>query len=132
MIMLRRLRIYFTGFGIGLIIVYIMFGRDDSRDLDIWTPSQRVLEAIREDSTFLRSEALSCYQDCLGMTDSTLLSLWTDSEVKSLNPGGNPYRYLISLRTDNDHFEAIVELNDERHTLSLMKNNQKPTSCACP
>ena len=130
--MLRRLRIYFTGFGIGLIVVYIMFGRDDSRDLDIWTPSQRVLEDLRNDSILQQSERMACFQACHGMSDSLLLSLWTDAEVKSLNPGGDPYRYLISLRTANDHFEAEVERTESSTTLLFIKNNQNPQPCACP
>jgi hypothetical protein len=130
--MLRRLRIYFTGFGIGLIIVYLMFGRDDSRDLDIWTPSQRVLEDLRNDSILQSSARMECFQACHAMSDSLLLSLWTDSEVKSLNPGGDPYRYLISLRTDQDHFEAEVERTADRSKLLFIKNNQNPKSCVCP
>ena len=57
--MLRRVRVYLTGFAIGLVLVYFMFGRDDSRDLDIWTPEQRILEDIRLDSIFMNSEKLA-------------------------------------------------------------------------
>jgi hypothetical protein len=130
--MLRRLRIYFTGFAIGLIMVYIMFGNDDSRDLDIWTPSQRILEEIRNDSILNESQTLRCYQMCLGLSDSLLLSIWTDAEVKSLNPGGNPYRYTIFLEKDEHSFSAIIERNEaEEQTLISIEDNKNPTACDC-
>lgn len=120
------------GFAIGLVMVYFMFGRDDSRDLDIWTPEQRILEDIRKDSNFMTSEKLACFQDCLSMNDSVLLSLFTDSKNKSLNPGGNPYRYLVYLKTDELHLEAEVEKDTNyHHTLLSMRDLQHPTNCSC-
>lgn len=130
--MIRRLRIYLFGFGLGLIMVYLFFGRDDSRDLDIWTPEQRILEAIRQDSVFMESEKLHCFQSCLNMDDSLVLALFTNSENKSLNPGGNPYRYWINLETDDLHYEAIVEKDSlQKHKLVYIKNLDQQTNCAC-
>lgn len=130
--MVRRLRIYLIGFGLGLILVYLFFGRDDSRDLDIWTPEQRILEAIRQDTLFLRSEKLACFQSCLQMSDSMLLALFTDSENKSLNPGGNPYRYWIKLEKGDDHFEAVVEKDSvQKHNLIYLKDLNNKTPCTC-
>lgn len=129
--MLRRLRIYFTGFGIGLILVYFMFLRDDSRDLDIWTPSQRILEDIRNDSIFLHSGELLCFKDCLQLSDTILVKLWTDATVKSLNPGGDPYRYLISLDEGGLDFEAEIELQDKKRTLLYLRDRKNPGNCAC-
>lgn len=129
--MLRRLRIYFTGFGIGLIMVYIFFGRDDSRDLDIWTPSQRVLEDIRNDSAFHLSEPIQCYTDCLTLSEEDLKVLWTDSEVTSLNPGGDPYRYQIQVSIEERKLEAIVERTEKKHALIGIKDSQNPMNCEC-
>lgn len=129
--MLRRLRIYFTGFGIGLVLVYFMFLRDDSRDLDIWTPSQRILEDIRNDTAFRSSALLACYQSCLVLNDQELMALWTDSKVKSLNPGGNPYRYLISLQDNNRHLEAEIELMGKKRRLLYLRDQQNPKDCPC-
>jgi hypothetical protein len=130
--MLRRLRIYFTGFGIGLVLVYVIFGRDDSRDLDIWTPSQRVLEEIRNDTSFQSSERLACYANCLHLDTSRLAALWKDSEVKSLNPGGNPYIYLITLKSDSSLIEAEITRDNRGMELKFIRDNQNPVSCACP
>lgn len=130
--MLRRLRIYFTGFALGLIMVYFFFGNDDSRDLDIWMPDQRILEDIRNDSILQSSARMHCFQECVGLNDSTLLSLWTDSKSKSTNPGGNPYRYLITLKTETDHFQAEVErYEDKSQRLVFIRNLQNPTNCIC-
>lgn len=128
--MLRRLRIYFTGFGIGLIIVYVMFMRDDSRDLDIWTPSQRILEEVRDDSIFQSSDRLKCFRSCLSLDEETMTSLWKDADVKSLNPGGDPYRYSIVLKTDDIHIETELEKHDH-YSLKYIKNHITPQACAC-
>ena len=128
--MVRRLRIYFTGFGIGLIIVYVMFLRDDSRDLDIWTPSQRILEEVRGDSLFQISERLQCYQACLSLSDSSMAQLWTESEVKSLNPGGDPYKYAIALKEGDMHIEAELEKTTS-YKLIYIKDHNSPQACAC-
>lgn len=129
--MLRRFRIYFTGFALGLIMVYFFFGRDDSRDLDIWTPSQRILEDIRLDSAFHESERLICYTTCLGIAEEDLVELWKESEVTSLNPGGDPYRYQIELSTDGHSYEAIVERIEKKHTLVGISDKKNPTDCEC-
>jgi hypothetical protein len=128
--MLRRLRIYFTGFGIGMILVYVLFLRDDSRDLDIWTPSQRILEEIRGDSVMQATERYACFQSCIGLTNEQMLQLWTDSEVESLNPGGDPYRYKISLQTDDLNLEAELERR-KRYTLLFIQDLNDPKTCDC-
>lgn len=128
--MLRRLRIYFTGFGIGLVMVYFMFFRNDTRDLDIWTPSQRILEEVRGDSVFLNSPALACYTNCLALDEQTMEKLWKDSEVSSLHPGGKPYRYLVSLNMDGINIEAELEKNT-LYTLVSLIDKDNPTACEC-
>jgi hypothetical protein len=128
--MLRRLRLYFTGFALGLLVVYVVFLRDDSRDLDIWTPSQRVLEDIRNDSSFQQSAKLACFTTCLDLSHEELTLLWSQSEVKSLNPGGNPYRYAIQLKAPRA-IEAEVERTTSFRLISL-KDISNPKACACP
>jgi len=113
-------------------MVYVMFGNDDSRDLDIWTPSQRILEEIRNDSVLLESEEMICYQECLELSDSLLLSIWTDAEVESLNPGGKPYQYAITLETDEVAYRAIVERNEaEEQRLIKIEDKKTTTYCDC-
>jgi len=129
--LLRRLRIYFTGFGLGLIVVFIMFFRDDDRDLDIWMPEQRILEDIRLDTAFLSSPKMKCFQQCLALSDEQLTTLWTESKTKSLNPGGNPYRYLISLVDEETHLEAEIEWDKKIRTLLFIRNKRQPADCSC-
>jgi len=130
--MLRRLRIYFTGFGLGLIAVYLIFSKSDDRNLDIWTPSQRILEDIRNDSIFQESKALDCYQNCLKLSDDYMKELWTEGKTKSLNPGGDPYRYLISMANDDKHIEAEIEWQKgNSRTLISMRDMRNPIDCNC-
>lgn len=129
--MVRRLRIYFIGFGLGLIVVYMTFLRNKDRDLDFWTPSQRVLESIRSDERFQKSRELDCYAQCLSLDSATIKSLWKDAKVKSLNPGGEPYRYMLSLETENEHLEASIEQQKGEHELLSIKSYTNPKSCDC-
>ncbi len=129
--MLRRLRIYFIGFGLGLIMVYVLFLRHGDRDLDFWTPDQRVLEAIRMDSVFHISQPLICFTDCLELDSTEVAEFWTLAKVKSLNPGGSPYRYLVSLDKDGHHLEATIEQEGGKHRLLALKSYSNPKTCDC-
>ncbi len=130
--MLRRLRVYFTGFGIGLIMVYVLFKNGEDRNLDIWTPEQRILEEIRNDSVFQASDKLACYVECVTLPDSLMIKLWVDSETKSLNPGGDPYKYLIILKTEQHHIEAQIEWDKENpRRILLLRDLQNPADCHC-
>ncbi len=128
--MLRRLRVYFTGFGLGLLAVYVIFTGDE-RDLDIWTPEQRILEDIRNDSVFLESERMACYVECIGLSDETVTALWKDSETKSLNPGGSPYKYLILLEQEDRTIEAEIEWDKRTRTLKYIRDPKNPIECPC-
>lgn len=130
--MLRRLRVYFTGFGLGLIAVYVIFSNGEDRNLDIWIPEQRILEDIRGDEVFQKSEKLACFKSCVGLSDELMATLWLDSKTKSLNPGGDPYRYLITLKTDEHHIEAQIEWDKKSpRKLILLRDLQHPTDCPC-
>lgn len=129
--MLRRLRIYFTGFGIGLVMVYIFFGKDDSRDLDIWTPSQRILEEVRADSSLLNGSVWNCVLTCLSLDSAQAIALITDAQVESLNPGGNPYRYKISLKENNLHVSVVLAKLNARFRLESSTNEITGEQCSC-
>ena len=128
---LRRLRIYFIGVLLGLVVVTVLFFRDDSRDLDIWTPEQRILEDIRNDKVLQQSDRMKCFQECLELSDEEMTNLWTDSKTKSLNPGGNPYKYLISLADAESHLEAEVHWDKKTRTLIYIRDKRHPADCHC-
>lgn len=129
--MLRRLRIYFVGFGLGLIMTYVIFSKSEDRNLDIWTPEQRVLEDIRNDSVFLEAPKLRCYLNCLDVTSDELAALWTEGSVKSLRPGGDPYLYQIQFATDDRHLEATVSWDKVARELKSFRDLRNPKDCAC-
>ena len=130
--MLRRLRIYFTGFGLGLIAVYLIFSKSDDRDLDIWTPSQRILEDIRNDAVFQESKALDCYKNCLKLSDGYMKEFWIEGKTTSLNPGGDPYHYLISMVNDDKYIEVEIEWKKGySRTLITMRDLRNPIDCNC-
>ncbi|GAB5539576.1 MAG: hypothetical protein Salg2KO_16790 [Salibacteraceae bacterium] len=130
--MLRRLRIYFTGFGIGIIAVYLIFSKSEDRNLDIWAPGQRILEDIRNDSIFQSSDRLSCFKQCLALSDAELSEFWVEAKTKSLNPGGEPYQYLISHSTESRMLEAEIEWDKTSHRkLIYIRDKRNPTECKC-
>ena len=115
----------------GLVMVYILFWRHGDRDLDFWTPSQRILENIRTDSAFLASERLLCFTKCLELDSASMQGLWKESRVKTLTPGGAPYKYLISLQTEKEHLEATVIYSNYQHRLLSLKSYTHPRTCDC-
>ena len=130
--MLRRLRIYFTGFGIGLIAVYVMFRNSEDRNLDIWTPEQRILEDIRNDSLFQKSPRLVCYINCQSLSEKELQVLWSESDVKSMNPGGNPYVYRISCTAFDRELELEIEWKKgEKRKLTYFIDRKSEQDCKC-
>lgn len=131
--MLRRLKFYFIGFGIGLLMVYFMFFRESERDLDKWMPEQRILEEIREDSLLIHSASFGCAVNCYQLNDLDLAELLHEGQVKSLSPGGNPYVYQISYSDGEKALEMKVEKqNDVLNFVYLKDLKNTATNCNCP
>ena len=73
----KRLRTYLVGVGLGLLIVYIIFG---DRDLTAWTPQGRVLTTIDSSSQSYSDLAL-CQMQCLHISDSILFQIQDEANV---------------------------------------------------
>jgi hypothetical protein len=64
----RRFRLYFFGFGIGLLICWLLFFRNGNRDITGWTPESRVLKFISLSKQLDADSTTLCKLKCEGIS----------------------------------------------------------------
>ncbi|GAB4383614.1 MAG: hypothetical protein Kow0075_15720 [Salibacteraceae bacterium] len=128
--MARRVRLYLIGVVLGTIIAILIFGGDNSRDLDIWMPGQRILESIRNDSSFLQSPQLTKAVECCSISKQTMSKLWSEGTVSVVSGGGSPYVYEIQCETSHGNLLCRVSKQNDRHTLVFLKLGET-NNCNC-
>ena len=127
----RRLKIYLIGFGLGLIIVYIIFGK---RDLDAWMPQQRVLSLIDSVEISLSKKA-SCQLNCLGMEPAMLDEL---REVADVDFSESHVRkkpcpiYHLNSKYEGKNYLMIWEVCEKDGRASLHSLQEEGRKCTCP
>lgn len=126
----KRLRTYFVGVGIGLIVVYFFFG---DRDLNNWTPQSRVLNGI--DSAEVKiSERAACQLKCLSIETEDLKEVKAAAKVNfsESNTQKKPcpvYRLESSWRERD--YQLIYELCEREETAELISLIQIGKTCNC-
>lgn len=73
----RRFKYYLIGFGLGLLLVYGIFG---GRDLTTWTPEGRVLQAIDSSQVSISERAL-CQLECNSLSFADIQWIMEDADV---------------------------------------------------
>ena len=73
----RRFKYYLISFGLGLLLVYGIFG---GRDLTTWTPEGRVLQAIDSSKMEISAKAL-CQLQCNSLSPSDIPGIMDDADV---------------------------------------------------
>ncbi|MDZ4823003.1 MAG: hypothetical protein SH856_06050 [Flavobacteriales bacterium] len=112
----QRLLRYLIGVGIGLIIVWVMFG---DREWLGWTPKNRVLKMIRA-AELTVSEKAQCQLDCMAMKDADIKKFLENASVNfsKSNPHKEPKTYLLegdeenTLRMTFDTRDSVATLVD--------------------
>lgn len=122
----QRFLRYLLGFGIGCLLVFIMF---PSRDWLGWSPEKQIMQRIRESKTTL-SPLAECKLNCFGMDWTQLQSArnfgaidFGKSDTKSM-----PRRYYL-LHEDN-YFEVL--LSDTTCVIDNLGKASSNPSCTCP
>jgi hypothetical protein len=64
----RRIRLYLIGFGLGLIICWIMFFKNGNRNLSAWFPGSRVTKFIALSKKLDADSSLICKLKCIGIS----------------------------------------------------------------
>lgn len=121
---LGRLKYYLTGFGLGAIMVYFMFG---TRGCD-WTPTNRVKNMFKA-SSVLVSEANKCKMACYGIDNSTVFDLIYNGKVnfKDSKTKEEPKNYVFY----NSDYKLGFDVNAQDSVVVLTNFFNQDKACNC-
>lgn len=126
----RRLRTYLIGVGLGLLIVYLIFG---DRELNSWTPQKRVLTAI-DSSEVTISERAICQLTCLKMNEADWKKVQQKASVNfsesSTKKKPCPVYKLESNYLDSD-FVLMWKVCEKDEKVDLLSITKKGADCKC-
>lgn len=128
---LGRLKYYLIGVGLGVIIVYFMFGNRDFQCS--YMPNARVLKDIRS-KQFFYSDLATCQKDCLGLDSLDIRQLLVAGaiEFSESEPRKEPCgEYELILRLE-DMREIHARIENCDSTATLLSIKEKSTDCQCP
>jgi len=135
--MARRLRIYLFGVGLGLLLTWALVLRHrNTEDLLAWTPENRVLNALREDTALQKPDQYICLLDCYDLTSLDVEALLNDGAVdfSKSQTKTDPKEYLVQYAlTDERVLSAWFAFEaDSTHRLTRFYTGEEPQSCPCP
>lgn len=126
----KRLRTYLIGVGLGLLIVYFIFG---DRDLNSWTPQSRILTAI-DSSELSISERAKCQLACLKMQDEDWKKVQQEAKVNFSESNTKkkpcPIYQLESNFKDADYL-LIWEVCERKEKVKLLSISKIGLNCSC-
>ena len=126
----RRVRTYLIGFGLGLVMVYVMFG---DRELNTWIPSKRVLTTI-DSSAVTISDRAKCQLACLNLQEKDWKELQSTATVNfsesSVDKKPCPV-YNLETTKNNEDYLLIWKVceSDEKVTLVAIRKDGKRCDC---
>lgn len=126
----RRLRTYLIGVGLGLLIVYVIFG---DRELNSWTPQKRVLRAI-DSSEVSISERVICQLACLNMQEADWKKVQQSTKVdfSESNTKKKPCPvYHLKGADEESDFLLIWEVCENLEKVKLLSISKKGRKCGC-
>lgn len=137
----RRLRFYFIGFGLGLVLVWATLLRN--RERSSWLPEGRVIEFL-EKTDIAISDKAKCELECLNIDLEFMdIDFWKKADVNFPESATDrkpcPEYYITSSLSSNQNVVIFVETCDvcedcEKGTATLRSieliDNQ--TNCDCP
>jgi hypothetical protein len=133
--MWRRIRIYTFGLGLGLILTWALVLRNrNMAELLAWTPSERVLNELRADSTLKNPLTLACYLQCNRVNSLNYEQLFSDGNVlfSESIPRGEHKMYRIETKLEDKRvLFADFVFSDTQIVLNDMQVRGENNSCDC-
>lgn len=135
--MWRRIRVYFVGVLLGILVTWMMLLRDRNLDDYLkWTPNNRVLAEFRTDSAFVPVDAFWCELKCKGFTSLDYKGLLEEGKVlfsESITQD-YPRMYRIEFETKEELVLTIdFEIaEDKKKRILSVSNGKSEENCACP
>ena len=110
-----------------------MLIRNNDRDLDAWTPNERVLADLRAGNLRI-GKKVKCWMDCLQLRETDITNLLKDGDVlfSESEPHADPKRYFVQGKdVQGKEFKAAVEKRDSMVSV-VMIVAQDQGKCDCP
>ncbi|HYG52356.1 MAG TPA: DUF4258 domain-containing protein [Flavobacteriales bacterium] len=119
----RRLQYYLIGFGMGLVVCFVMFGQ---RGCD-WTPGNRVLKQIAT-SQILITDSVKCVMQENGISDDDVFQLLNNGDVifSESKTHQVPKEYIIENAEGKFKIRFLVR-NDTVSVIHGVANSKKTT-----
>ncbi len=131
--MWRRVRIYFFGFALGIILVWALLVKDrETNHLTSWLPAERIMEEVRNDSNLTFAGSLRCMFECHNLTSLNWKQILEEGSVNFSESETQvvPRLYKITYEDHNEHLAVLVEF-DSVKTVKSVALNDKEASCDC-
>ena len=126
----RRLRTYLIGVGLGLLIVYFIFG---DRELNSWTPQKRVLTAI-DSSEVTISERAKCQLNCLEILADDWKKVQENASV-DFSESNTKKKPCPVYKLESDYLEnefiLMWEVCEKDERVDLLSISKKGIDCKC-
>lgn len=126
----RRLITYLIGVGLGLLIVYQIFG---DRELNTWTPQKRIMTTI-DSSTVTISSRAACQLKCLELEDKKWVTVQQQAEINfsESDTQKDPCPvYRLEYQKDEAEFTMIWEVCEKEEKVELLSINKTGAECSC-
>jgi len=106
--MARRLRVYFLGFLIGIVLVIFLYG--DKYDIIVgWTPEKRVLKRLKLTEKVI-SDSMQCILDCNNFFKRDWELLFAKGDVSFAEARTKPYPiYSVSIKNDSINLRFLAK-----------------------
>ena len=135
--MWRKLRVYFIGVGLGLILTWALFLRNrNSRDLLAWTPNERVMAPLRAEGGFEKPVQYACWLSCASLTSLNMNQLLEQGKVdfSESQPRQEPkiYHVEVMLEDDREMWARFAIASDSSTVLQGIGITNETLNCDCP
>jgi hypothetical protein len=125
-----RLMRYLIGIMIGLILVFVFFGKRSCTD---WMPNQRVLETLSSQDLIISARG-RCEMNCLNLSDTDLVHLIKSGDVNfsESSTRTSPKVYKIEANRPEDELEYSMQFEVKDSSSVLISASVPGKTCNCP
>jgi hypothetical protein len=120
----RRIKLYLFGFGIGIVICWIMFFKNGDRDLGGFLPGPRVLKFIAFSKKIDADSSMLCKLKCIGISidDIRKSAINGDVDFSKSNTHKEPYHeYDVKLAPKGNAMEFYFSFNQTDSTSKILQ-----------
>lgn len=127
----KRLRLYLIGFGIGILVVIVIFNQRLSL-LTSWMPGQRVQDRLLQTEA-LYSDRSICQLKCLGLdtVDVRLAKEEGDIRFRLSETHGDPKVYVLDANLKEAKYRFTFDARDSSSVLTNAECLNRIKNCAC-